>query len=146
MEANQILKTFKQVKAGDKVYRMFVNISVPDFHPEVEEYTAEEHITQYPATGLKFYIHFRGNDGEVPVTGVMTGYPDEAYSIDKHDGGCYFIAAPSIDGIEEGWDEIWRNCTDMNMNIHAAIGYARERHRFSGSGSIGLVPDVKRGI
>lgn len=130
MEANQILKTFRQVKAGDPLYRMFVNASVTDFHPDVEEFVAEDYITQYPATGLKLYIHYRDNsgDGSVPLKGVMTGYPDDAWTIDRHDGGCYFIEAPSIEGLEEGWDEIWRNYIDMNMNIRTSIGYAREQN------------------
>jgi hypothetical protein len=95
---------------------------------------AEGYITQYPATGLKLYIHYRDNsgDGDVPLKGVMTGYPDDAWTIDNRDGGCYFIEAPSVEGLEEGWDEIWRNYIDMNMNIRASIGYARERNAKKG--------------
>lgn len=126
MKANQILKTFKQVKAGDPLYRMFINASATDFHPDIEEYVAEDHITRYPATGLKLYIHY--SDKSIPLKGVMSGYPDKTYNIDKRDDGCYFIEAPSIEGLEDGWDEIWRNYIDMNMNIRASIGYAREQN------------------
>ena len=130
MEANQILKTFRQVKAGDPVYRMFINASATDFHPDIEEYVAEDYITQYPATGLKLYIHYI--DKSIPLKGVMTGYPDDVYTIDRHDNGCYFIEAPSIEGLEKGWDEIWRNYIGMNMNIRASIEYAHRQNAKKG--------------